>query len=553
VKKNVVVLIVLLMLVLNACTPTTPAPTPTATPLPTAVPVAPLMGLPQGTDGYTWWNDTVFYEIFVRSFYDSNGDGIGDFNGITQKLDYLQGLGVTGLWLMPIYPSPSYHGYDATDYYSVDPEYGTMDDFKNLLSEAHKRGIRVIDDLVLDYTSSQNPWFLDALDPNSAHHDWYIWSATDPGYPGPWGEQVWFPSGGKYFYALWGTSNPNLNYKNPAVTKEMDKVASFWLKNVGVDGFRLDAIKYLIQDGVNQTNTDATHAWLQQFRTAYTTANPNAMTVGELSGESAGVMASYTQGDQLDLTFDFGLARAFVSSAKSGNAGNANGQLRLSYNLVKPLQFAPFLANHDDDRLMTQLENDNNKSRVAASLLLTSPGVPFIYYGEELGLQGSGSDPMKRRPMQWSTDPNGGFSIVSPWEELGPNWHTNNVALESANPNSLLTWYQTLIHTRNDHAALRVGDLNVLTTLSSGLYSILRISKAEAVLVLINLTGAPISQYSLTISKSALAAGTYSVLPILGPGTFADLTTSASGGFSKYVPLAEVPAYGTFILQLHSK
>ena len=552
-KKHVVVVIVTLMLVLSACTPATPAPTPTPTLTPTAIPVAPVTGLPQGTDGYSWWNDTVFYEIFVRSFYDSNGDGIGDFNGITQKLDYLQGMGVTGLWLMPIYPSPTYHGYDATDYYSVNPEYGTMDDFKNLLSEAHQRGIRVIDDLVLDYTSSQNPWFLDALDPNSTHHDWYIWSATDPGYPGPWGEQVWFSSGGDYFYALWGTSNPNLNYKNPAVSTEMDNVATYWLKTVGVDGFRLDAIMYLIQDGANQVNTDATHAWLQQFRTVYKAADPNALTVGELAGQSAGVMASYTNGDQLDLSFDFGLARAFVSAAKSGNAGNANGQMRLSYKLVKPLQFAPFLTNHDDDRLMTQLENDNSKSKVAASLLLTAPGVPFIYYGEELGLQGSGSDPMKRRPMQWSTDPNGGFSIVSPWEELGPNWHTNNVALESTNPNSLLTWYQTLIHTRNDHAALRVGDVNVLTTLSSGLYSILRISKGEAVLVLVNLTNTPISQYSLTISKSAMAAGTYSVLPILGSGTFSDLTTSAAGGFSKYIPTAEVTAYGTLILQLQLK
>lgn len=560
-KKQVALMIVTLLLVLGACTPATPAPTPTPTPaptptptpIPTAVPVAPVRGIPQGTDGYPWWNDTVFYEIFVRSFYDSNGDGIGDFNGITQKLDYLQSLGVTGLWLLPIYPSPSWHGYDVTDNYSVNPDYGTMDDFKNLLNEAHKRGIRVILDLVLDYTSSQNPWFVDALNTNSTHHDWFIWSATDPGYPGPWGEQVWFPLNGEYFYALWGTSNPNLNYKNPAVTTEMDKVATYWLKNIGVDGFRLDAIKYLIQDGANQVNTDATHAWLQQFRTAYKAANPIAMTVGELSGENAGVMASYTHGDQLDLSFDFGLAGAFVSAANSGNAGNATGQIRLSYKLIKPLQFAPFLTNHDQDRLMNQLEDDPNKVKVAASMLLTAPGVPFIYYGEELGLQGSGQDPLRRRPMQWSTDPNGGFSTASPWEELGPNWHTNNVAVESTNPNSLLSWYQTLIHTRNEHAALRVGDMNVLTTLSSGLYSILRVSKSEAVLVMVNLTSKPVSTYSLTLDKSALAAGTYSVLPILGTGPASDLTTTASGGFSRYIPITEIPAYGTMIFQLRLK
>jgi len=551
-RKHVVGPFVALLLMLGACTPATPAPTATPTPPPTAVPVAAVTGMPQGTDGFSWWNDTVFYEIFVRSFNDSNGDGIGDFNGITQKLDYLQSFGVTGIWLMPINPSPSYHGYDVIDYYSVNSDYGTMDDLKNLLNEAHKRGIRVIMDLVLNHTSSQNPWFLAAMDPSSPYHDWYIWSDTEPGYIGPWGEQVWYPLNGEYYYAVFTKGMPDLNYRNPAVSSEMDKVAKYWL-DAGVDGFRLDAAKHLIEDAKIQINTPETHTWYQQFRTFYKSINRNALTVGELSGENAGVMASYTQGDQLDLSFDFGLAGAFVSSAKSGNSGNANGQMRLSYNLVNPLQFAPFLTNHDEDRLMTQLENDNNKSKVAASLLLTSPGVPFVYYGEELGLQGSGSDPMKRRPMQWSSDPNGGFSTTSPWEELGPNWHTNNVAVESANPDSLLNWYQTLIHTRNEHAALRVGDVNVLTTLSSGLYSILRISKGEAVLVLVNLTNRPISQYSLTLSKSTLAAGTYSALPILGSGAFTDLTASATGGFSKYIPLAEVPAYGTLILQLHFK
>ena len=551
-KKQVVLLIVALLLVLGACTPATPAPTPTPTPPPTAVPVAPVTGMPQGTDGYSWWNDTIFYEIFVRSFNDSNGDGIGDFNGITQKLDYLQSLGITGIWLMPINPSPSYHGYDVTDYYTVNSDYGTMDDFKNLLNEAHKHGIRVIMDLVLNHTSSQNPWFLDAMDPASPYHDWYIWSDTNPGYNGPWGEKVWYPSNDEYYYAIFAENMPDLNYRDPAVTAEMDKVAKFWL-DAGVDGFRLDAARHLIEDAQVQVNTPETHTWYQQFRTFYKSINPNALTVGELAGENAGVMASYTQGDQLDLSFDFGLAASFVSAAKSGNAGNATGQIRLSYKLIKPLQFATFLTNHDQDRLMNQLADDPNKVKVAASLLLTSPGVPFIYYGEELGLQGSGQDELKRRPMQWSTDVNGGFSTKSPWETLGPNWHTNNVAIESGNPNSLLTWYQTLISIRNEHAALRVGDLNVLTTRSSGLYSILRVSKNEAVLVMVNLTDGPITSYSLTLSSSALAAGTYSVLPILGTGTATDLTATSSGGFSQYVPITEIPAYGTLIYQLHLK
>ena len=168
-------------------------------------------------------------------------------------------------------------------------------------------------------------------------------------------------------------------------------------------------------------------------------------------------------------------------------------------------------------------------------------------------MQGSGQDELKRRPMQWSTAANGGFSTKTPWETFGPNWQTNNVAAEAADQGSILTYYQTLIHIRDEHAALRVGDLNVLTTRSSGLYSILRISKGEAVLVLVNLTAMPVTQYSLTLDKSALAAGTYSLLPILGIGPFADLTASSTGGFSQYIPVTGIPAYGTLILQLHLK
>jgi alpha-amylase len=549
--KRTTFLILTLALLLAACGPSAPT---------TGVPSGPVTGLPQGTDGYPWWNDSIFYEIFVRSFYDSDGNGIGDFNGITQKLDYLNDgnpethsdLGITGLWLMPINPSPSYHGYDVTDYYAVNPDYGTMDDFKNLLSEAHKRGIRLILDLVLNHTSSQHPWFQGAWDPNSPYHDWYIWSASDPGYNGPWGQKVWYPTHGEYYYALFWDQMPDLNYTNPAVTAEMENVARFWLQEVGVDGFRLDAARHLIEAGQQQVNTGATHAWYQQFHTFYKALNPHALTVGELAGENAGVMASYTQGDQLDLSFDFGLASAFVSSAGSGNAGTANGQIKLSYNLIPPLQFATFLTNHDQDRLMTRLGDDPNKVKVATSLLLTAPGVPFLYYGEEVGLQGQKPDELIRRPMQWSSDPQAGFSTQFPWESLGPNWQAFNVAAETDDPNSILAYYRQLIAIRNEHAALRVGDLSVVTTGNSGLYSLLRVSQEEAVLVLINLTAAPILDYRLALEKSSLAPGTYTLLPILGTGPFASLTTASTGGFSQFVPTAEIPAYGTVILQLRS-
>jgi alpha-amylase len=520
--------------------------------------ISPVTGMPQGTDDYPWWNDSVFYEIFVRSFYDSDGNGIGDFNGITAKLDYLNDgnpetttdLGVTGLWLMPINPSPSYHGYDVTDYLDVNPEYGTLEDFKNMLNEAHKRGMRVIMDLVLNHTSSQNPWFVGSWDPASPTHDWYIWTATDPGYNGPWGQRVWYPSHGQYYYALFWDQMPDLNYNNPAVTAEMDNIVKFWLE-AGVDGFRLDAARHLIENGAQQVNTDATHAWYQQFHTFYKSINPKAITVGELAGENAGVVASYTQGDQLDLSFEFGLASAFVSSADQGNAGTALGQVKISYKLIPPLQFAPFLTNHDQNRLMTQLNNDPNKVKVAASMLLTSPGMPFIYYGEEIGLEGQKPDEDIRRPMQWSSEVYGGFSTDNPWRSLGPDWEIYNLEKETIDPNSILSHYRTLIRIRNEHAALRVGDLNVVYSNNPALYTILRVSREELVLVIVNLSDAPVNGYKLSLEKSIVPAGNYRAFPILGAGgELTGLTFIDNGSFKDFVPMPEIPAYGTVIIQL---
>jgi alpha-amylase len=240
-------------------------PSPSPTVIPSTPPVTQVPALSQGTDGYPWWNDTIFYEIFVRSFCDSNGDGIGDFNGITEKLDYLKNLGVTGLWLMPINPSPSYHGYDVTNYFAVNPDYGTIADFKTLVSEAHNRGIRVIIDMVLNHTSSQHPWFIAAQDPNSPYRNFYIWSDTKPVYSGPWGEQVWYPTITGYYYAIFSQSMPDLNYRNTEVTAQMENAVKFWLETTGIDGFRLDAARHLIENGTVQANTPETHAWFKQF------------------------------------------------------------------------------------------------------------------------------------------------------------------------------------------------------------------------------------------------------------------------------------------------
>jgi glycosidase len=533
------------------------APLSTVGRTPGATPVAPVTGMPQGTDGYPWWNDSVFYEIFVRSFSDSDGDGIGDLIGITQNLDYLNDgdpatsmdLGITGIWLMPIFPSPSYHGYNVTDYYGVNPDYGTMDDLRDLLAAAHARGIRVILDISLGQTSSEHPWFIQAGNPASPYHDWYIWSDEDPGYSGSWGQQVWFPLNGRYYYGTFSAWSPDLNLRNPEVNAELQEVVRFWLEEVGVDGFRLDSAKHLIEEGTIQANSASTHAWWERFRPFYKQINPQAMTVAEIWDEPH-INAEYIQGDEVDLAFEFYLADAFVHAPNLGNAETVIQQLELAYSLIPPLQFAPFLTNHDQDRLMTQLGGDPDMVRMAASLLLTSPGVPFLYYGEEIGMQGEKPDEQIRRPMQWSAERFAGFSSGTPWEPLGPGWETFHVAGETDDPASILSHYRALIQARNQHAALRVGDLSVVSTGNDALYSILRVSREEAVLVLINLTGEAVMDCRLALEESSLAEGSYMPAAILGEGVFAPLSVDSSGGFSQYVPVPEIPPYATFILQL---
>lgn len=511
--------------------------------------------MPQGTDGYPWWDDTVFYEISVRSFYDSNGDGIGDFNGIAQKLDYLNDgdpqanddLGITGIWMRPINPSSQIHGYCVTDYYGVNPDFGTLDDFKNLLAEAHKRGIRVITDLVLNHSSNEHPWFIAAQDPASPYHDWYIWSDTDPGYPGSWGQKVWFPLNGVYYYSTFHSTQPDLNYRNPAVTAEMENVMRFWLEDIGIDGFRLDAAKHIIEDGTVQANSDSTHQWYKNLRPIYKQFNPDSMLIPEL-WEPPDIAAKYLQGDELDTTFDFYLAFAALQSIKDGDATAVTDHTRLSYDLQLSSRVAPFLTSYDFDRLMTQFNGNANKVKVAFSMVLTLPGTPFVYYGEEIGQQGKSYEDA-RLPMQWSADANAGFSSTTPWTPLGPGWQTYNVANELNDPDSILSHVRSLIQIRAQHKALRIGQMSVLTTGSKSLYGILSTNEDEAVLVLVNITGASVGNYGLSVEGSGLPDGSYAPTAIMGQGEFAQIIIEG-GGFQNYLPTVEVPPYSTYILQL---
>src|SRR5687767_12780971 len=261
-----------------------------------------------------WWNDRVFYEIFVRSFYDSDGDGIGDLQGVIEKLDYLNDgdpdttddLGVTGIWLMPVMEAPSYHGYDVTDYRKVDPDYGTNEDFRRLVNEAHERGIIVITDFVVNHTSTEHPWFQDSVQ-GGEHADWYVWSDTDPGTRGPSGQVVWHPAdNGRYYYAVFWEGQPDLNLANPDVKAEIYDVARFWLEDMGADGFRIDGARHIIEDEASQVDTPETIAWLTDFREHVRSINPDALVVGEV-WTSSSTVARYVP-EALDLGFEFTLA-----------------------------------------------------------------------------------------------------------------------------------------------------------------------------------------------------------------------------------------------------
>ncbi len=492
-----------------------------------------------------WWRSAVFYEIFVRSFYDTNGDGIGDLNGVTTRLDYLSNLGVNAIWLMPVQPSPSYHGYDVTDYYAVNPQYGTMDDLKRLLAEAHKRGMHVIIDLVINHTSSQHPFFLDAAakGPGSKYYNWYIWSDTNQGRY--WHALPADPS--RYYFGIFCDCMPDLNYRNPEVTAEADKISAFWIKDVGVDGFRMDAAKHLIEDGTVVENTPETHEWLKGFYKFYKAQNPDAYVVGEVGSADASLVKTYA-GAQLDQTFNFELARDFVDSAREGTSVPVNSGLVFAGQAMPDGNYASFLTNHDQDRVMSTLGGNVQEAKLAAFLLLTSPGTPYIYYGEEIGMQGVKPDEDIRRPMQWSADANAGFTTGTPWRAPAEDFKAVNVRAESASADSLLSFYRHLITARKAHRALQVGQLSAVNTGNPALFAAVRTSGGETLLVLVNLSSQPISEFELTGAAAGLNRGSYTATDLLEPGRFADLKLGSDGQIASYRPLDTIPAYGMYIL-----
>jgi glycosidase len=536
----------------------TPAPTMTApTPSASELQITPTAAEPEES-GYPWWNETVFYEIFVRSFYDSNGDGIGDLQGLIQKLDYLNDgdpdtkddLGITGIWLMPIFQATSYHGYDVTDYYSIQPDYGTMEDFKQLLAEAHARGIRVIIDLVINHTSVEHPWFVESRsDKNSPYRDWYIWSDTDPGYLGPWNQDVWhFNYDNSYYYGIFWSGMPDLNFKNPAVTAEVNKISSFWLSEIGVDGFRVDGARHLIEEGQVQANTESTLAWFEQFNIKNKELNPELMTVGEV-WDSNFSAAKYVKDKAFDLVFDFELSESLLEGINGNDGKQIKNAIEFNTKLFPYLQKANFLTNHDMNRVMSVFQQDPAKAKLGALFLLTISGVPFIYYGEEVGMLGSKPDEDIRKPMQWTASENAGFSTFSPWRAPNANYAAWNVAVEASDSDSLMNFYKQLIALRAQNSALAWGSFIPLDTDEPGVVAFLRGTDRQKIVVLANV-GKTDEVVKIVFPKAVLDVGSYQVTSLLDETQFPALTVSSSGEEAAYMPDLTIPAGGYFLLKL---
>ena len=464
-----------------------------------------------------WWRDAVVYEVFVRSFADSNGDGIGDLRGLTAHLDLLndgdpktsEDLGVDALWLTPIYASPSYHGYDVTDYRAVNPAYGTIADLDELIQAAHARGIRVILDFVINHSSSQHPWFRAARDAKHPEHpryrSWYLWRAQAPDWKRPWDRApVWHSSGADdWYYALFWSEMPDLNLENPAVFHELVGAMRFWLAR-GVDGFRLDAVRHLCEspDGV-LADVDASHAVLKRLRAALAKGHPNAVLVGEAWSDTANIARYAGSGDELHLAFTFGVAEGAMAAVVEGQRAPLVEALMGAEAAFADRAFeAPFLTNHDMPRAMRRFGGDLAKARLAAATLFALPGTPFVYYGEEIGMQGgtSAADEDKRTPMRFTASAGHGFSRAArPWHDAAEG---AGVDVESQRKEGLWRSYQQLIALRHAHPSLSQGTAvrPALDGGGRGAFALLREQGGERVLFLANFDGRAASDFRVALS-----------------------------------------------------
>jgi glycosidase len=484
---------------------------------------------------------------------------MGDLRGLTQKLDYIndgdettdRDLGARCVWLMPVNEASSYHGYDATDYYRVERDYGTNEDLRGFVSEAHRRGIAVIVDMVLNHLSSEHPYFRDALGgPGGAHRAWFRWSAAKPAELGAWGQEVWHksPVRDEYYYGVFWHGMPDLDYTTPAVREEAERIAAFWLTTMGVDGFRLDAVPYLVEEPGRQVGTAGTHAFLREYARSIRAVAPDAFTVGEVWDGIDRMLPYYP--DQLESYFAFDLSDLLIAAVRHGSAQPLMERFARFQHEVPNGRFATFLRNHDQTRTLTALGGDVARARVAATLLLTLPGLPFVYYGEEIGMTGDKPDENLRTPMQWSGAAGGGFTSGTAWEPPQADWRTTNVALQSDDPGSLLTLYRRLIRLRLANSALGSGDFVPLAATDSAVAAWVRRDGERIALVVANLGTGPASGVALSSRENVLPAGQYVARRLLQPGTAQAVTVAADGRLRDYVPVPALAPLETRVFEL---
>ncbi|MEA2752345.1 MAG: maltose alpha-D-glucosyltransferase / alpha-amylase, partial [Myxococcales bacterium] len=487
-----------------------------------------------------WYKDAVIYEVRTRSYFDSNGDGVGDLKGLAMKLDYLADLGVTALWLLPHYPSPGRDdGYDIADYTEIHQDIGTLEDFDELIVEAHRRNIRVITELVLNHTSDQHPWFQRArrAAPGSAERDFYVWSDNADSYkeariifrdfePSNWS---WDPVAKAYFWHRFFAHQPDLNFENPAVHEAMLGVVDFWMAR-GVDGLRLDAVPYLYEsEGTNCENLPLTHAFLKKLRKHVDDKFPGRMLLAEANQWPEDAAAYFGNGDECHMNFHFPIMPRLFMSIHMEDRFPIIDILRQTPELHPTCQWAMFLRNHDeltlemvtDDerdymyrayanetqarinlgirrRLAPLVGNDRRKMELLNGLLFSMPGTPVLYYGDEIGMGDNvylGDRNGVRTPMQWSSDRNAGFSRANPQKMIlpiiiDPEYHYEalNVEMQQSNPNSLLWWTKRLIALRKRFQAFGRGSVEFLHPSNPRVLAFIRRFDDEAILVVANLS-----------------------------------------------------------------
>jgi maltose alpha-D-glucosyltransferase / alpha-amylase len=485
-----------------------------------------------------WFKTAVFYEIHTRAFFDSSDDGSGDFRGLTQKLDYLQWLGIDCIWLLPFYPSPLRDGgYDIADFLNLHPDYGSIDDFRIFVEQAHERGMRVIADLVMNHTSSDHPWFQESRSSrNSAKRDWYVWS-DDPNRYGDariifvdteTSNWTWDPVGGQYFWHRFFHHQPDLNYDNPEVREAMLDVLRFWL-DLGLDGFRLDAVPYLFErEGTICENLAETHEYLKRVRAEVDAAYPDRVLLAEANQWPEDVVDYFGDGDECHMAFQFPVMPRMFMSLRREEAKPMIEILDLTPPIPAGAQWGLFLRNHDEltlemvtdeerdymyaeyakdprmklnlgirRRLAPLLDGGRDEIELMHAILFSLPGSPVLYYGDEIGMGDNvylGDRDGVRTPMQWTGDRNGGFSradfarlFLPPLMDPVFGYQAVNVEAQLRSPTSLLRWLRRFIELRKAHPVFGVGDYEVLRPDNPRIFAHVRSYESDIVLCVHNL------------------------------------------------------------------